>query len=86
MRRNRTLPKRFRSEQAMSEFWDRHSVADYWSQTVPAPLRFNIRRETFLFPLDRELAERIERVAKRKRQSPEILVSRWLGERLATEG
>ena len=35
MRENKHIPE-FKSYDEMAEFWDTHSLSDYWDQTEPA--------------------------------------------------
>lgn len=69
------------SYEEIAEFWDTHSLADYWDQTyeveieVRAPRRHRVVIE----------AETFERIAEESRQrgvSPETLINMWLAERL----
>ena len=69
------------SYEAIGEFWDTHSSADYWDQgnevefevTIPRRRRINIEVDLFA---------RIAEEACRRGISPETLVNLWLAERL----
>jgi len=69
------------SLEEIADFWDSHSLADYWDQTheVEFELRMNRRRRVTLIP---ELYERIETQARVLGVLPETLVNLWLAERL----
>ena len=68
----------------IGEFWDTHSLADYWDQTEPAEFEFdpNARRR-YLVAVDPELLMRIQKVAQRKGLKTESLINLWLQERLS---
>jgi hypothetical protein len=67
--------------EAISEFWDSHSLNDYWDQTHEAEfeLRFRRRRRVTLTP---EIYEKIEALALEQGVLPETLVNLWLAEHL----
>ena len=71
----------------IADFWDTHSLADYWEQTeeVEFEVRAKRRRRVTLAP---ELYTRIETQARMRGVLPETLVNLWLAERLqaATSG
>jgi len=63
----------------LAEFWDSHSLADYWGQTAEAlfELRATRRRRVTIAP---ELYEQVEALAHVRGVSPETLVNLWLTE------
>jgi hypothetical protein len=68
----------------IAEFWDSHSLDDYWDQTHEAEfdLRVKRRRRITLTP---EIYERIEAQAHERGVLPETLVNLWLAERLSDQ-
>jgi hypothetical protein len=73
-----------RSLEEIADFWDSHSLADYWDQTheVEFEVRAKRRRRVTLTP---EVYARIEDQARARGVLPETLVNLWLAERLAGE-
>ena len=69
----------------IADFWDTHSLADYWDQTqeVEFEVRVQRRRRVTLAP---ELYTRIEAQARIRGVLPETLVNLWLAERLQLVG
>ncbi len=65
----------------IADFWDTHSLADYWEQTheVEFEVRAKRRRRVTLTP---EVYEHIETQARTQGVLPETLVNLWLAERL----
>lgn len=71
------------SYEEIGEFWDTHSLADYWDQTyqvemeirLPRPHRVNIEAEIF---------ERVGQEARHRGVSRETLINLWIAERLQT--
>ena len=66
----------------IADFWDTHSLVDYWDQTheVNFKVRAKRRRRLTLAP---EIYERVETQARTRGITPETLVNIWLTERLA---
>jgi hypothetical protein len=73
----------FSSYEEMAEFWDTHSLANYWNQTEPAT--FEIApdaRRYYLVSLDREVLSRVRQLARIRGVSIESLVNLLLEQRL----
>ena len=69
------------SVEEIAEFWDSHSLDDYWDQTreVEFEVRAKHRRR---ITLDPEIYERVEVQARIRGISPETLINLWVVERL----
>jgi hypothetical protein len=65
----------------IAEFWDSHSLADYWDQTkeVEFEVRAKHRRRITLAP---EIYTQVEAQARTRGISPETLIHLWVVERL----
>ena len=74
------LPESFSSIEEAAEFWDTHSITDYWDQTHEVKgVKINLVRRHFR--VDAELARRIDRIAHQRGVSAETLVNLWLQEK-----
>jgi len=69
----------------IAEFWDTHSLADYWDQTYEVEFEVRARRRRRV-TLDPEVYEKIETHARKRGVLPETLVNLWLSERLHEPG
>ena len=68
---------------AIAEFWDTHSLADYWDQTEPAEFEFDPQaRRRYLVAIDPEILARVRTVAKQKGLQTESLINLWLEQKL----
>ncbi len=76
------IPGMFSSVQDASEFWDTHSVADYWDETseVKDTKIHMIRRH---FHIDADVAGKIHDIARGRGISTESLVNLWLKEKIS---
>jgi hypothetical protein len=74
------IPENFSSTDEAAEFWDTHSIADYWDQTREVKdVRINLVRRHFR--IDAELARKIDHIARQRGVSAETLVNLWLQEK-----
>ena len=65
----------------IAEFWDSHSLADYWDQTHEVEFEVRARRRRRV-TLDPDVYSRVEAEARVRGLLPETLVNVWLTERL----
>ena len=83
MRRDKgPAPPGFRTLKAAGDFWDKHSLADYWEWTRPVTLEVKLRGMRNVVMIDRKLAMAIRKVARRRRAPVQRLIDRWLREKI----
>ena len=67
----------------VAEFWDTHSLADYWQETEPAKFEISPEaRRRYLVALDPALLLRVQRMAQSRGLSTESLVNLLLEQRV----
>ena len=66
----------------IAEFWDTHSLADYWDQTHEVDIEVRAERRRRI-TLDPDLYSRVEALARLRGVMPETLVNLWVAERIA---
>jgi hypothetical protein len=82
MNEDKTIPKMQDYEQ-IAEFWDTHSLADYWEQTEPAEFEISPdARRRYLVAVDPGVLNRVQRLAHSRGLSTESLVNLLLEQRL----
>jgi hypothetical protein len=65
------------------EFWETHSLADYWDETEPAEFEIDSNaRRRYLVAVDPELLQRVQKMAQSLGVSTESLVNLFLEQRL----
>ncbi len=77
------LPDEFDSLQAAGEFWDTHSLADYWDETEEAHFEVELHQSVYLIPVEKNLAESVAKRAKAQGLSSQTLINLWLSEKLS---
>ena len=82
MNANKTIPEMDSYEQ-IGEFWDTHSLADYWEQTEPAEFEISPQaRRCYLVAVDPDLLKRVQQLAQRRGLATESLINLLLEQRL----
>ena len=66
----------------IGEFWDTHSLADYWDETHEVKFQVNFKRSHHFIPVEHKLAKQIRKFAAKQGLSTETLVNLWLQEKL----
>ena len=80
-KRRDPIPKHFQSPEEAGQFWDLHDSADYEKNMVAVECEINIKRRTFLVPLDRDLYRKVQSIARRRGVSAEALLNMWILEK-----
>jgi hypothetical protein len=69
----------------IADFWDTHSLTEYWDQTHEVGFEVRAKRRRRV-TLDPDLYVRVEAQARERGILPETLVNLWLTERLQKAG
>ena len=77
------VPPRFKSLEEAGEFWDTHSLADYWDQTREVKVEVDLKRQECLTALEPDLFQKLGARAHQQGIATETLINIWLNERLA---
>ncbi len=86
MSRKRAPIPKFKSREEEAEFWDTHSLADYWDEFKPAQAHF-AKNLSQVLPVrfDMETLEKLRKQARKKGIGPTTLVRMWVLERLESK-
>ena len=76
------LPEEFKDMGEAAEFWDTHSLADYEDLQKDVEFEVDLKSEKNYFAVEKDLSEKIDRLAKSRGVSPETLVNLWLKEKV----
>ncbi len=79
-----TTLSKARTLEEVGEFWDAHSLADYWDQTHEVEFEVRAQR-TRRITVDPQVYAELELQARVRGVLPETLVNLWLAERLHNE-
>ncbi len=81
-KRREPIPKSFSSIKEASDFWDRHSTADYDDLMHDVHFDVDIQHRTFLVPVEGEIAKKVTAIAEQEGLELETLINLWLKEKL----
>ena len=77
------IPENFETLEEFWEFWDKHSLADYEDKLREIDVEVVLKDEgPEAIALDKEIAEKIGKIASFQGISKETLVNLWLKEKL----
>lgn len=80
-KRGDPIPKHFQSPEEAGQFWDSHDSADYEKDMADVECEIDIKRRTFLVPLDRDLYRKVQSIARKRGVSAEVLLNMWILEK-----
>ncbi|HKS96523.1 MAG TPA: CopG family antitoxin [Terriglobia bacterium] len=70
------------SYKEIGEFWDTHDLSEFWDRLQPADFEVDIQSEATYYPLEASLSARLRTIAKKRGVSPEVLLNRWVQEKV----
>jgi len=77
-----TIPEHFNNAEEAGEFWDSHSSADYWNEMEEKEIEFDIRKRTFLVPVDSRIYLLARKQAEAEHRTVEQIINTLLTEEL----
>jgi len=80
------IPESFNSIEEAGEFWDTHSLADYWDQTQEVDIEVALKRSKHTVTIEEGIAREVRKRARAQGLAPETLVNLWLKEKLQKAG
>lgn len=84
MRKKSKIPK-FKSLEEEARFWDTHSFADYWDEFGNVDLVVDLQKpkeEILVLRVQKNIKDKLEKIAKNKGLNISSLARLWLMERL----
>ena len=72
----------FDTLEELTEFFDANDMGDYWQTMPEVEFEITLAKKTRLVAIEEALAERVAKIAKDKKVSPEVLIQTWLKEKL----
>jgi len=82
MKKNKTSISKAGSYQEIGEFWSEHDLTDFWDQTEPVEFEVDIRSEKRYYPLERDLAGEVTKIAQMRGIAVETLLNLWIKEKI----
>jgi len=79
---NKTSISKATSYKEIGEYWDIHDVTEIWDQTKKVAFDVQIESEVIYYPLEKNLSERVQNLAKKRGVSSETLINLWVQQKL----
>ncbi|MFQ6042025.1 MAG: CopG family antitoxin [Candidatus Poribacteria bacterium] len=76
------IPESFSSIEEAGEFWDTHSLADYWDLTHEVEIEVDLKSSTHVVAIEKGIAREVRKLARGQGLSPETLINLWLQEKI----
>jgi len=82
MKKNNSSISKARSYAEIGEFWDQHDLTDFWRKTRKVKFDVDIDSEISYYPIERDLSEKIQSLARKRGVSSDTLVNLWLQQKV----
>jgi hypothetical protein len=71
-----------RSDVEIGEFWDEHDLSQFWGKSKKVKFDVVLEPEATYYPVEKNLSEQIQSVARKRGVSSNALVNRWLEQKV----
>lgn len=82
MRKNKSSISKAGSYREIGEYWDSHDLSKVWDKTRKVKFDVDIESETTYYPLERNLSEKVQALAKKQGVSSDTLINLWIQQKL----
>ena len=82
MKKNKSSISKARSYAEIGEFCDEHDLDDFWTRTRKINFDVVLEPEVTYYPVEKDLSERIQSMAREKGIPSGTLVNLWLEQRM----
>ncbi len=82
MKKGKSSISKARSYAEIGEYWDKHDLSDVWGKTKKVKFDVVLEPEATYYPIEKDLSEKIQSVAKKQGVSSDTLVNLWLEQKI----
>ena len=82
MKKDKSSISKASSYSKIGEFWDEHDLNDFWKKTRKVKFQVVLEPEATYYPVEKDLSEKIQSVARKQGVSSDALVNRWLEQKV----
>ena len=82
MKRNKSSLSKTVSYREIGDYWDVHDLAEVWGKTKKVKFEIQIESEASYYPIEKNLSDRIQSVAREQGVSSNTLVNLWIQQKL----
>ena len=82
MKKNKSSLSKARAYAQIGEYWDQHDLSDVWGKTKKVRFEVVAEPEATYYPIEKDLSEKIQSVARKQGVSSDTLVNLWLEQKI----
>ena len=82
MRKNKSSLSKAASYREIGNYWDGRDLSKVWGKTKKVKFEVQIETEATYYPIEKNLSERIQSVARKQGVSSNTLVNLWIQQKL----
>jgi len=82
MKNSRRSISKGRSYADIGEYWDTHNLSDVWGKMRKVKFEVVAEPEATYYPIEKDLSEKIQSVARKQGVSSDTLVNLWLAQKI----
>ena len=82
MKKSKSSISKARSYTEIDDYWDKHDLSDVWGKTKKVRFQVVAEPEATYYPIQKDLSEKIQSVAKKQGVSSDTLVNLWLEQKI----
>jgi hypothetical protein len=82
MKKSKSSISKARSYTEIGDYWDKHDLSDVWAKTKKVRFEVVAEPEATYYPIQKDLSEKIQSVAKKQGVSSDTLVNLWLEQKI----
>ena len=82
MKKSKSSISKARSYTESGDYWDKHDLSDVWAKTKKVRFEVVAEPEATYYPIQKDLSEKIQLVAKKQGVSSDTLVNLWLEQKI----
>lgn len=82
MKKNKSSISKTQSYREIGDFWDNHDLMDFSDQSKPVEFEVDIQSEKSYFPVERDLANEVTKIAQKRGVAAETLLNLWIKEKI----
>ncbi|MCP4158250.1 MAG: hypothetical protein GY757_61690 [bacterium] len=85
MSKNKSSISKVASYSEIGEYWSEHDLGDCWEQTEPVEFEIDIQEVKRYYPLEKNLAHELNRIAQTRGVAVETLLNLWVKEKITEQ-
>ena len=82
MRKNKSSISKASSYEGIGAYWDTQDLSKVWRKTRKVKFDVQIESEVIYYPIEKNLSEKIQSIAKKQGVSSDTLINLWIQQKV----